>query len=252
MIGGLFGNDHQWKELERRWHELLARPGDLWSPLSRFHMYDCEHGDGEFSGHSRGARDHLIYKFRNLILDSGLHGYAIGISAPDWAELVTGERLAAWGDPERQCVMNCLWATLQWASRASVEREVAFVFDDRPARRESNRRLFSLYQYWSEQKGLVPKPTGLAFLSSDKIIPLQAADMFAWESNRWMKDDVPSRPHFSHFLKTRRFYFSFGNRAQIQAMLAETPTGSDAEGNLSRIAAYFRSPSPDPSTLPLP
>src|ERR1700678_2523208 len=91
--GGLYGNDGQWEVLEREWKAILHAPGDGWPRLRRFHMYDCEHGIGEFSGQTHGARDHLIYKFRNAILNAGLHGYSMAVSGPDWERLVTGLQL---------------------------------------------------------------------------------------------------------------------------------------------------------------
>jgi len=251
LMGGLYGNDAQWTALEQKWQALLDDPGKGWGPLARFHMFDCEHGEGEFSGKSQGARDHLIYRFRNIILESRLHGYAMVVSTPDWDELVKGDYLDGWGDAERFSVTNCLLTTLEWAARESVETEVAFVFDDRPQRRESNRRVYSIYQHYSESERVTPKPVGISFLGSEKSLPLQAADMFAWESNRyaqeWLakREKMRARPHFRHFLATNRFKLQCGTREAIKAMIANVEPGSWKEAAIERLAEYFRASSPN-------
>lgn len=253
--GGLYGNDYQWEALETAWKALLTDPGDGWPRLRRFHMYDCVHGHGEFFGHSQGARDHLIYKFRQLILDSELHGYSMAVSGPDYARLVTGVQLEAWGDAERFTVIQCFLRTLDWASTESVETEAAFVFDDRPQRREANERVFKIYQQFSAERHVSPKPTGIAFLNSEKTIPLQAADMFAWESNRfsleWLKhgEKAVPRAHFRHFLKSRRFQIQGGGATQIEAMVKSIAPGSRQEFALEKLASYFTAPTADLSLL---
>jgi hypothetical protein len=250
--GGLYGNDSQWETLEREWKAILDSPGDGWPRLRRFHMYDCVHGEGEFFGHTLGARDHLIYKFRQTILKAGLHGYSMAVSGPDWDRLVAGVHRDAWGDGERFSVLQCFLRTLDWASRESVETEAAFVFDDRPQRREANERVFRIYQNFSAERGLHPKPVGIAFLNSEKTIPLQAADMFAWESNRfslqWLREGNKAvlRAHFRRFLETRRFQMQCASSAQIEEMINKL--GGRTE-TLEKIANYFNAPTADLSLL---
>ena len=208
-MGGIWGRDAQWAALEGAWNAILKQPSKHKPPLSEFHMYECEHGLGEFEGYGRGDKDWLIGQLRGAILDAGLHGYSMAVCEPDWSELVTGDQLAAWGDAEPFFVTQCILRTLESAETESVESEVAFVFDNRPQRNKSNQLVFSIYQHYAEQVRPNPKPVGISFLSSAKTVPLQAADMFAWESYRhaqhWLVDGFKTKPraHFLHFLVER-------------------------------------------------
>ena len=254
LTGGLYGNEHQWAQLETAWQAILDKPGDRWDCLTRFHMYDCDHGYGEFEGHSPGARDHLIYRLRNVILEAGLRGYAMALPGPEWGRLVTGDHLAGWGDAERFTVTNCILTTLEWAERESVETEVAFVFDDRPARSDANMRVFSIYQHYAETERPTPKPVGISFLNSEKTLPLQAADMYVWECNRWARGwlaDRKARPrkHLQRFFETGRYRLQCGTPETIQRMVDNVSPGSWQEDALGRMAAFFNAENPNPKML---
>jgi hypothetical protein len=45
---GLFGNQYQWKLFDELWAAKLGAPSPGKNSLRRFHMYDCQHGEGEF------------------------------------------------------------------------------------------------------------------------------------------------------------------------------------------------------------
>jgi hypothetical protein len=252
-MGGLFGNDPQWTTLETRWKAVLADPGEdgRHAPLRRFHMYDCEHGTGEFSGYKRATRDRLIHRLRSIILDTGLHGYSMVVSDRDWRRLVTGDQLLAWGDGERFCVVHCIMKTLEWAEVESVESEVAFVFDDRAARRDSNHRVFSIYQHYAETTLPRPKLAGIRFINSDISVPLQAADMFVWESNRfgqkWLihRQKTRPRPHFQRFLETNRFRLQCATHEAIRALVASIEPGSKNAETIAHMARFFNAASVD-------
>ena len=176
----------------------------------------------------------------------------MAVSGPDWERLVTGRDLSAWGDAERFSVIHCILTTLAWAENESVETEVAFVFDDRPARRDANQRVFSIYQAYAETERPTPKPVGISFLNSEKTLPLQAADMFAWECNRWAQKwlldrTAHPRAHLRRFLETGRFRVQCGTPDAIQKMLDSIEPGSKQDDVLDRLAAFFTAPLPDPA-----
>ena len=140
--------------------------------------------DGEFEGALAGARDHLIYRFRNAILDARLRGYALALPAPDEERLLYGTNLAAWGDARRFSVTNCILTTLAWAEAESVETEVAFVFDNHPGAHRRQSARISIYQHYTKTVRPTPKPVGMHSQLRKDAAGLQAADMYAWECYR--------------------------------------------------------------------
>ena len=143
-------------------------------------MFDCHHGEGEFVGYSQAERDALIHDLRSIIISHRLHGYCCGGSRLDWDALVSGDICRFLGDAERFCVTQCFVWVREWADR-SGETEIAYVFDNRPHRSELNKRVFEFFQRYHEVTKEGPIHNSISFLASSDVLPLQAADLVAWE-----------------------------------------------------------------------
>ena len=73
------------------------------------------------------------------------------------------------------------------------------------------------------------KLVGVSFLDSICFVPLQAADMFAWEFYTHSRqllaapDDVGPRPHAKQFFDTGRFFMGLIDRATCEQIANATP-----------------------------
>ena len=178
----------------------------------------------EFVGYSRAERDALIYDLRNIIISHGLHGYCCGGSRVDWDDLVSGDMRRFLGDAERFCVTQCFVWTDGWAERDG-EREISYVFDNRPHRSVANKRVFEFLQRYHEVTKEGPIKKGISFLSSLEFTPLQAADLIAWEyyqlGKEWLltRDDSKKRPHLQRLSEARIMDVQFFGREHIEAMV---------------------------------
>jgi hypothetical protein len=218
------GTDEQWKAFNLAWRAKVAAPLPDKPPLKRFHMFDCHHGDGEFIGYSKPERDALIHDLRNIIIGNGLHGYCCGGSRADWDDLVTGDMRRFLGDAERFCVTQCFVWTDGWAERHG-ENEIAYVLDNRPHRSEANKRVFEFFQRYHEVTKEGPINSGISFRSSLDVLPLQAADLVAWEyyqlGKEWLitRDDSNKRPHLQRLSEAKIMDVQFFGREHIEAMV---------------------------------
>jgi hypothetical protein len=130
---GLFGNQYQWQALDEGWAKKLQSPSPGKCPIRRFHMWDCFHGEGEFLGWSRVAREFLAKELKDLIIANMLWGYGCAISRKDYDDTVQGDRRIVLGDAEGFCVRNCYYNAVNWARQsAPYDRQLSFVFDNRP------------------------------------------------------------------------------------------------------------------------
>ena len=193
VYGGLIGSEDQWLRLDAAWQAKLDNPLPGKPFLTRFHMSHCMAHRGEFSRYSSTEAETLAADFLEIIIESGVVAYAAAISRADWADLVTGDCERVLGDAERNCVTNCLLISLRWARENSSERRIAFIFDNRPRRQEANERIFSIFQrhFLSGSSG-GPQPS-IAFESSEDFLPLQGADIVAWEVYRFGKSWIKNR-----------------------------------------------------------
>lgn len=243
LMGGLMGVERQWTDFESAWDAHLKAPlGGERPPLKRFHMYDCEHGEGEFGHWKKAERDRFIYELREVIFASGLFGYACAIDRKEWDGLIRATVREMTGDAEQYCVISCILRTLEHAKRLAPGEPVAFVFDNRPHREESNKKIFDLYNGYHKIGGPIPEPARIAFESSADTLPLQAADLFAWEVRNHAIDwihlghDAPRRPHFVALTKGMKADVQVADREAIQKIAAHMAS----QTNLRDLANYLR------------
>lgn len=221
-IAGLVGVQSQWDLFERAWRAKLKAPLPRKPSLKYFHMSPCEAREGEFRDYSKAECDAVIHDFRQIILDSQLHGYAMAVSRNDWEDLVVERDIrAAVGDGELYCFADCVSRMKSFAIEHTKETEIALVFDNRPHRTDANQRVFHYYQ----NKLIGPELVSITFLSSVLTVPLQGADMWAWETYRYAVDwlhqngNATPRPHLKRLIETGRFESLLADRNSIQAFV---------------------------------
>lgn len=217
VFGGLIGEQEQWERFEPRWKAKLANPLPGKSPLKRFHMHHCQRQRGDFIDYSDAESDALIHDFRQIILDCGVHGVSAAISKADYDELITGSLLEAHGSADDMAFASAISA-LDIEGRR--EGGVSLVCDDTGTSTERYGRVYDRYQAMHKKYGTRPLE-GLAFRSMEKVIPLQGADMIAWETYFYACEvlktqDVPAlRPHLQRYVDTGRFGAVFLSRDHI-------------------------------------
>jgi hypothetical protein len=230
VMGGLIGTEAQWSAFEPAWKAVLAAPIAGRPPLRRFHMSGCEAGEGEFEGWSRGERDHVIYRFRNIILEHELIGYSMAVARADWDRHITGRAREILGDAERHCVSACVAHSLYWAEEVARETDVALIFDDRQGENAESERIFKIYHDALAVIGRPTKPT-ITFGNAEQLVPLQGADMIAWESYDHGRKILiqglaaPLRPHFQRLVETKRFDGQIARPEDIVGLARDTENG---------------------------
>jgi Protein of unknown function (DUF3800) len=244
LWSGLFGNQHQWKLFNDLWAAKLAAPSPGKPPLSRFHMAECQAGSGEFSGWKRTETDFLVHELGDIILRTGLYGNGLAVSRKVWDELITGDVRRAFGDAEGYCLRICYVRSLIWARKVTADPQIAYVFDRRPHREKENQRIFDTFRRYGENESLPPKLESISFLSSYDFLPLQAADMIAWEEYQHALDLIknsnlgrPRRKELSRLQKGGRIALGFASAKSIKGIAAHLKN-VDPEKMLS-VAAYM-------------
>jgi hypothetical protein len=180
LLVGVFGNEHQWTFFENLWRKRLneAVPGK--DPIHRFHHYDCHQSINEFLGWSRTETDFFVHELGQILSKTMLWGCAAAISRKDWDRAVTGDLKRATGDPEGGCVRGCFYLALEWG-RLIGGKELALVFEDRPERNKEYAAIYNAYSHYRRIAKEKPELVSLTFADASKILPLQAADLIAWE-----------------------------------------------------------------------
>ncbi len=227
VMAGLFGYPNQWDYLCELWAKKLAVPCPGKLPLPRFHMSACQAGDEAFLGWTRLECEFLVDELIEIILKTGVYGFGGAIPRKDYEALIRGEHRRAAGNAETMCIINCFVKLIRFAQQITPAKEVAFIFDERPQQMRSVQRIYEVY------KNLKPEDVEIVsatFSSSKKILPLQAADLLAWEiyhdcidSLAGRREDIgPRRRQLRKLVQSGRIRVEFCTPENVRRMAQMT------------------------------
>jgi len=219
------GTDAQWAKFDKAWRAKLAAPLPGKPALQRFHMTQCFNRRGKlFNSYTQAESEQLIGDLTQIIIYSGVSGYAMAVEREAWEKFIQGDVEALLGDAERNCVTNCILMALKWARATSQDKRLSIVFDNRPHRTEANERIFSLFQRHFLSGDAGPPEPSIAFESSVDLPGLQGADIPAWEIYRYCDEILakghiaPKRSNLQKIVDTGRFYSQFANEAVVRQL----------------------------------
>ena len=153
----------------------------------------------------------MVHALGGVIVKAGLFADGLAVAREEYDRLITGPIRTAFGDAEGYCLRLCYVRSLKWARKFTTDDQISYVFDRRPERHAENQRIFEVFKRFGENESLPPKLAGVQFLSSFDQLPLQAADVLAWEVYQHGRDVLrnrnlrrPARRQLSRLTKGRR------------------------------------------------
>jgi hypothetical protein len=175
VVAGLLASDEQWVEFERNWNETLQRFG-----ISLFHMKEFAHSRGEFSKwkehqaieSQRLERERFLRQLLAHIVLRVQHSFAHAVIMDDYRAVNEIYPLAE-GDltPYALCGRTCLARASVWADKYGIpEQNIQHIFEDGSLGKGS------FIDRATKDKGITP-----TFKKKPESVPLQAADLFAYE-----------------------------------------------------------------------
>lgn len=209
--GGLIGTVDQWCDLTDAWFRRLDDPFPGGLPphdrLSKFHLYDCVKGIGEFAEYTEPERSNLQYEFRKIISDSGLIGICFSIDRKAYARVVPDAAKEVVGDAEAVCFQACFAGAFELARKHFPEEIAMALYFDRITNPKRRAALDAVVEQQRHQKfGTVPLINHVTFGEMVKYPPLQAADLIAteqcWFTQKLLGYPSPDRDgHFKSYQK---------------------------------------------------
>jgi Protein of unknown function (DUF3800) len=187
VVAGYVAPAAEWLKLEGPWQEALRETG-----LSEFKMRNCEMGQGEFK--DRTDRPDLQRRFIALIKSIDVLGYAVRIDLRTYKEVrkqlepeVHPKYFAAWLQ-----AFSTQVSFLATFARP-YEEPIAFVFDEQ---HEYARRAHDLYNQLKQGEVFqgYARLGAITFDDSKRLVPLQAADMLAYEVHRRFRSGEQTEP----------------------------------------------------------
>jgi hypothetical protein len=204
VVGGYVSSIDQWDRLEPDWNRILEEEGVLEiKGFRHLHMKDLVAGQRGFEGWTEARRKSLLSRLGTLINVRTLLPIARGVSTRAYqeAEAVLGSVKARMDGtdtfklrhgPLTFCLLQCLNNVAAWCVRNSIEGpQLAYFLEaGDPNKREvieimdgigGDPRKVSVYRF-----------AGWAF-GNKRLVPLQAADWIAYETQLYGKRSVLPR-----------------------------------------------------------
>ena len=249
VVAGIMGTEFELASLEGLWREQLGRPlGGLKQPIAEFHAYDCYESKGEFTGWKRTETDFFRRELREAIIKSHVSAYGCAYFKKDWDAIITGDLRDLLGTAEGNAVRNCFVRALRWANMNTFDPDITFVFDDSNDL-ERKRDIYACYDAFRRHtKG--KHLSGIAFLSSRKVLPLQAADLFAWEFNRNAHEilekgiHTASTPEYLHLGGRMKWLDAQIARKDKITEVRDSAIGSFPPDIIKQMSEYFKNFAP--------
>jgi hypothetical protein len=182
-VGAYVARPKQWQEWTKRWNVAKR-------PIKVFRAVDCANFVGEFKGWTADRRDPLVIHLLDVLRESDLPGCVIGIQMDEFRKAIAGraDLLAIFGEPYAACFHWVAQTIINVAIEIGSEERIAFVHESNDYRQEALEAFAWIKRNGNPGRRII----GLQFADKQDYVPLQAADVLAYEGNKRIRD--PERP----------------------------------------------------------
>jgi hypothetical protein len=175
-VGAAWAKPSVWKRWTRDWN--FAK-----KPIRVHHSTDCHNREGEYESWSREKRDAYVKRILPVIAGHKIHGRISGLHLLSYQrEIKRRPDVAAFfGNPYIVCFQWVISDICEVALDASITR-IAFVHETNDYEHDAL-RAFGLVKARFPQMKL-----SIGFTGKDDYVPLQCADVLAFEGNRRLRN----------------------------------------------------------------
>jgi len=184
-MAGYLSDEHKWERFEREWRKSLKEHGAKY-----LHMKEFAQSRGEFEGWPEWKRKALVKKLAWVIKSSVIFRVGVIVPCADYRETVGAanprdtRRTAFWC-----CFLSCISAILVYCEKHRINDDIGLVFDENS---ESSQHANGFYSSLKELPEIKNRQqlASLSFADDKKVTPLQAADLLAYELNKYHRGFV--------------------------------------------------------------
>ena len=183
-VAGYLSTIEQWTRFEAEWREFLQR----YQIANPFHMTDFMAGRGQFTGWSREKHDRCVASYCSIINRRTNLRLSVGFDLSVFEDEM--RRFPEFG-PYGFCVFEWMQEAERFMDRNDVTGPIAYVFESGSG---FGRQIHDTLVWIRQRRAMRERYRLGSFSFADKreVLPLQAADIYAWES----------RSHHARLLQT--------------------------------------------------
>jgi hypothetical protein len=181
-VGAYIARPSQWRDWTKRWNATKR-------PIKVYHAADAANLHGEFGDWTADRRDELVRKLLPIIADTDIPGVVVGVQMDEFEKAIQGlgNLRSIFGTPYAACFQWVVQIIMNFALGAMSTERIAFVHELNDYRQEA----LEAFAWVKEHGNPLGNIIGLQFAEKKDYVPLQAADILAYEGNKRLRD--PSR-----------------------------------------------------------
>ena len=229
VAGFLFTKDNNLR-LNEEWHRVLKEYA-----LPYFHMVDCVHRSGVFSGLTMNQCDQCSRKLIPLIKRYMSFGFVSSIDRNEYFNLMPYHPVM--GDAYQCCIWHIFQGIRIWRRKHGNDvRDIIYIFEaGHQSQSKVARNLSEQSQGWSGEANW-PGYAGHEFRGKQGCAGLQAADILAWQFAKLAKSGQEKRAHRKDMLalvenQNHLYYINGMDGAYILSLISRM-LATDAWGDL--------------------
>lgn len=234
-VAGYIARPSQWKLFTRDWTRVLKPTG-----IKVYHATDAQALEKQFKGWTGQQVGELCSRLLPII-PRYARGASVSIDMREFRAAVghRPELMRVFSTPYNACFHWFTMSLLDWADRAGSEPKFAFVHEinDMKAQAIEGFEWVKKHSPFGNGGSLL----SLSFADKDEFVPLQAADILAFEVNKRLKDQSkhPRRAWLAmqaDQLVASQYY----GKNNMPTLVAELEKISSLYGDLDKLERYFR------------
>jgi hypothetical protein len=189
-VAGYLAHSTYWYEFNERWRHLLLRHGLPYLHMKEFiGMAQERNWDGP-------KRQAVILEFIQVIRDTKLIGLGAAVDTACWRALPR-ERRKAFGDSQEFCFQRVVRRIIDRMDLAQEREDIALVFDRDLAYAKPRITLFE--HILKGDRRASAQIASISFSDARRYLPLQAADLLAWETRVELMQRAKKEPSKNRF-----------------------------------------------------
>lgn len=181
IVAGWVAEASEWTRIEREWASVVNE-----NSIDRYHAADCSNGFGEFRDWPVKRRTGLVKRLIKILTSGSMYGACSGLKVDDYEAIVPDAARQIIGAPYHLCFQTCVGHIAQRAEDLPIGEKIDFVLDRNQQFGGNATNLFSMMsddRSWKHHGRLGT----IAFAPAKDFLPLQAADLLAYESFKLLR-----------------------------------------------------------------
>jgi len=180
-FAGYISTVEKWRQFNILWQAMLDLEG-----ISMMHWCDLESRKGIFNGWSQDRKITVQKAAISIFKTTILHGFTTSIVTDDYAEVIEMKPHLHFSSPYVLAMVGTLHLVKKWLKDNNVNETVSYFLEYGSG---FENETHSVVNQAEEVKEAFYNMKSLTFAKKSDILPLQAADILAYESYKHMLND---------------------------------------------------------------